>query len=464
MNSDQYGPSGSQDTSLITPTLDLSSVANPVLRFHNDYFGYPGQTGAVDVSTDGGATWTNVWQHTSDSVRGPDLESVQVPQAGGQSAVQFRFHFISSFGWWWEVDDVTVQNQSCQPTPGGLVVGQVTDTNTNKGLNGATVTSTDNPSDTATTALSADPAIGPATLAVLVADGGAPVTAAKAPYQTASQTVNVAADSSTLANFGLGAGQLTVTPSSISTTQVLGTTTNTTMTLKDTGTAPVNVKLDQRGGAFTILHQQGAKLKLVALGDDPDTQATPAFLGGHSNDGSPIVNAGPPADPTWSTIAAYPTGVMDNSADFINGKEYSVGGLNTSFSVINNGYVYDPGLNTWSAIANMPVAREKPGVAADNGKLYVSGGWTPSGTPIAETDVYDPSSDSWSTVSANPSPTAAPGVAVANGNIYFVGGCEDSACTASSTVEVYNPSTDSWSTAAPYPHADSWIAAVAVGF
>ena len=456
LNSDQYGPGATQDSSLITPVIDLSSVASPVLRFHNDYFGFPGQTGAVDVSTDGGATWTNVWQHTSDSVRGPDLETVQVPQAAGKSSVQFRFHFISSFGWWWEVDDVTVQNQSCDPTPGGLVVGQVTDSNASKGLDGATVTSTDNPSDKATTALSADPAIGDGYYWLFSSlTGSHQFTAAKGGYQSASQTVNVAADGSTLANFGLGAGQLSVTPSSISTSQVLGTTTSTTMTVKNTGTAPANVKLDQRGGAFQILRERGAPLRLVT-GDPDGGPFTGAFLGNNGRDDSPPINAGPPADPTWSTIAPYPSAIMDNSADFINGKEYSVGGYDGS-ALVSSGNVYDSMQNTWSAIASMPQVREKPNVAADNGKLYVSGGWDSAGNPIAETDAYDPSGDSWSTVSANPNPTTAAGVAVANGNIYFVGGCSNGSCAPSSTVEVYNPSTDSWSSAAPYPHPDSWM-------
>jgi hypothetical protein len=160
INSDFYGPGNTQDTTLTTPTMDLSNVGNPILRFHNDYFGFSGQTGAVDVSTDGGQTWTNIWSHGNDSVRGPDLETVHVPQAAGKSTVQFRYHFTATFGFWWEVDDVTVQDQTCDPTPGGLVVGQVTDANTSKGLDGATVTSTDNPSDKGTTALSGDPGIG----------------------------------------------------------------------------------------------------------------------------------------------------------------------------------------------------------------------------------------------------------------------------------------------------------------
>ena len=170
----------------------------------------------------------------------------------------------------------------------------------------------------------------------------------------------------------------------------------------------------------------------------------------------PGVDAGAPKDPSWSQIANYPSAIMDNSADFLDGKEYSVGGIDASFTILNKGFVYNPDDNTWAPIANMANAREKPGVAAVNGKLYVTGGWDSNGTPIAATEAYDPASDSWSPVAPNPSPTAAPGVAVANGKIYVVGGCADGDCTTSNKVEVYDPATDSWSSAANYPTGDSW--------
>ena len=455
MNSDQFGVGPTQDTSLVTPVLDLSGDSNPVLKFHNDYFGFPGQTGSVDVSTDGGQTWSSVWQHTSDSVRGPDLEQVAIPQAGGQSNVQLRFHFISSFGWWWEVDDVTVQNRTCGPTPGGLVVGKVTDANTGNGLNGATVTDTDNPSDHTTTGPTADPAIGNGYYWMFSSlTGSHPFSATRSPYQAGSQTVNVAADSATSANFALGAGQLSITPGSITSTQVLGNTTNNTMTIKNTGSAPVNVKLVQQGGSFQILAEHGAPLHLIKFSDD--NPASPAAYTGVRGNGQ-SVNAGPPSDPTWSPIANYPNGIMDNGADFLSGKEYSVGGLDSNFTVTAKGYVYDPVQGTWSAITNMPIARYgRPGVAADNGKLYVIGGWDANGNVTGETDVYSPSSNSWNTVAPDPTPVAAPGIAVANGKIYVVGGCADSNCTASTTVQVYDPNSNSWSTAASYPHGNSW--------
>jgi N-acetylneuraminic acid mutarotase len=201
----------------------------------------------------------------------------------------------------------------------------------------------------------------------------------------------------------------------------------------------------------------GSPLKLVHGDADDPNPYTSAMLAGQEHDSGPSATAGAPRDPTWSTIASYPNGIMDNSADIIDGKVYSVGGVDDiTFGITNKGFVYDAAANTWTAIADMPVAREKPGVAAVNGKLYVTGGWDTAGNPVAQTDVYDPATNSWATVAANPTPTAAPGVAVANGKIYFVGGCLDGNCTPGDKTVVYDPGSDSWATVASYIHTDSW--------
>lgn len=454
INSDFYGPGNHQDTSLVSPVIDLSTVATPVLRFYNDYNGYPTQTGDVDVSTDGGATWSNVWHHASDSKRGPDLEEVNLTQAGFQNNVQLRFHFISTWGWWWQVDDVSVLNRQCTPIPGGLVVGTVVDANTFLGINGATVTSTDKPTEKATTMATPDDTnLSDGYYWIFsTLTGSHPFSATKPPYQSASQTVNVAADNATAANFSLKAGRLTISPQSVTNSQVLGTTSTTTVLISNTGSAPADVKLSERSGAFQILTMQGSPLRLVH-GEGEDF--SPGWLAGQ-RDNIPGVTAGTPHDPTWSTIAPYPSGIMDNSAAFIDGKLYSVGGVDTSFSTTAKGYVFDPANNAWTAIADMPVAREKPAVAAVGGKLYVNGGWDTAGNPIARTDVYDPATNSWSTVAPNPHPMAAPGVAVANDKIYLVGGCSNGGCATSTTTVVYDPASDSWSTLAAYPHNNAW--------
>lgn len=347
INSDFYGPGSTQDTSLVSPALDLSSVSTPILRFHTDYFGFPGQTGDVDVSVDGGQNWTNVWHHGSDSVRGPDLEEVAIPQAAGHSSVQVRFHFTSSLGWWWEVDDVSVLNRTCTPTPGGLMVGTVSDANTGAGLNGATVASTDKPAEKATTAATPDdPNLGDGYYWMFSSLTGAhPFSATKGGYQADSQTVNVAADGATRADFTLKAGRLSVNPTSVTQSLVLGTTGTATVTLSNTGTAAADVKLSERGGAFQILTLQGSPLRQVHSEDD---EFTPAWLGGKQGTNGGGVTAGSPRDPTWSTIAPYPNGIMDNGGDIIDGKVYVVGGVDASFNTTAKGFVYDPAANTWT--------------------------------------------------------------------------------------------------------------------
>jgi N-acetylneuraminic acid mutarotase len=455
IDSSFYGAGNHQDTILESPAFDASSLTAPVLQFANYYEGATGQTATVDLSMDGGTTWSTIWSHGSDSVFGPDLESIAIPQAAGKTAVRIRFHFTASNGWRWEVDDVAVL--SCVPKPGGLVVGTVDDANTNLGITGATVI---------------DPEVGYAYLPTTVATpddptlgggyywifssltGAHPFRAAKKPYQTVSQTVNVAANGTTRADFSLPAGRITISPSSVSISQVLGSTTNNAVTFSNTGGAPATVTLYERSGAFQLLQAQGAPLK---LSDAPDgTTFSPAFRGAQTGGSGSATVAGPSTTSTWSLLANYPVEIFDNSADTLDGQVYSVGGSDANGRITNNGYVYNPAADTWATIASMPVARDKPAVAAVNGKLYVSGGWDAVGNPIARTDVYDPASNTWSTVAPNPVPSAAPGVAVVNGKIYLVGGCLDGGCSPSTATAVYDPVANSWTTVAAYPQPVSW--------
>src|SRR5262245_26815958 len=199
INSDFYGSSSTQNTSLISPEINLSAVASPTLRFHNNYIASPffPQVGDADVSIDHGVTWTTVWHHTGDAVPGPSLEGVLIPMAANQAAVQVRFHFTATFGFWWMVDDVSLAApNTCDPVTGGLVVGNVFDANTNDGLNGAKVTSNDRPAENTTTGATPDDANNPDGYYQMFSSltGSHPFAASKAPYQAVTQPVNVAAN------------------------------------------------------------------------------------------------------------------------------------------------------------------------------------------------------------------------------------------------------------------------------
>ncbi|TYC19188.1 hypothetical protein FXF52_37985 [Micromonospora sp. MP36] len=217
-DTDYNGPGKLMDTALITPAIDLSAVPAPLLRFNSDYrhFSFNGFA-EVDVSVDGGTTWTNVahWTSTRPFQR---LEEISVPQAAGKSNVRIRFRYQATpWGLWWELDNVSIVNRPCNPIPGGLVVGRVLDGNTGTGLNRATVTSVDQPAEKAETGPTPDDAnLGDGFYWMFsTLTGNHPFTGARRKYQSATSTVDVAADRATRADFTLKAGRLTLTPPSV---------------------------------------------------------------------------------------------------------------------------------------------------------------------------------------------------------------------------------------------------------
>ncbi|MGH9365010.1 MAG: carboxypeptidase regulatory-like domain-containing protein, partial [Thermoanaerobaculia bacterium] len=70
------------DTELWTPSVDMSSLASATVRFNLDLYGYPyyaPNVSDVDISTDGGASWQNVFQRNNgDSERGPAQETIDI--------------------------------------------------------------------------------------------------------------------------------------------------------------------------------------------------------------------------------------------------------------------------------------------------------------------------------------------------------------------------------------------------
>jgi N-acetylneuraminic acid mutarotase len=457
-----------EDSSLVSPVLDLSDDSAPVVRFRTDYRGAGTQAADVDVSVDGGQTWSNAWHRDLDSVQGPALETAPIPEAAGQSAVQVRFHFttevFSGAHQGWQVDDVTVQNRTCRATPGGLLVGTVDDANTGAGVNNVTVASADEPAVKATTNATPDDAnLGDGYYSLFSSAGSHQFSAAKAPYLPANRSVVVVGDSVTRTNFTLNAARLAFEPRAITSSQVLGATTTRTVKITNTGTAPTDLDVSERAGAFQLLGLRGSQLKLVR--PEEDDLPNPGWLGVQDLDGpAERTFAGPPKDPTWSTIAPYPVGITDNAADYLDGKVYSVAGVDSNSQVITAvGYVYDVASDSWSSIADLPVAREKPSAAFLNRKLYVADGWDGSGVPLGRVDVYDPGSNNWSTPpSTNPHPEAAAGSAVVDDKLYLVGGCADADCTPSSNVMRYDPVSDTWDAVARYPHNVSWLSCGAI--
>ncbi|GLH97449.1 S8 family serine peptidase [Phytohabitans aurantiacus] len=446
IDSDALGSGNTQDTDLVTPPLNLSALSAPYVRFNSDWraVGVGSDSADIDVSSDGGASWTNVW-HQATSRRGPRVEEVPLFPVAGDSDALVRFRFNGRFAWWWQVDNVQIVNRLCEPVPGGLVVGYTTDANTGTPLSDVKVSSVDPPVESGTSA-----ADGFYWLFSTVV-GNRQFTATKAGYPQATKSVQVAANGSARLDFPITAPRIAVDKTSVETYSPIGRTRTANVKITNTGTAPAQLDLLEFTGGFEAMSRQGARLTEVAVpGGARKEQASDGKLPAYAPRASTLI------DDAWGRIADLPVPIFDNAAATVDGKIYSVGG-GSGTGRERSAYVYDPAAGSWRALPAMPSARSKPSAAAVNGKLYVFGGWGPDDV-VATVDVFDPASETWSTVpgAVNPLPRAAAGIAVVGGKVYLVAGCVDSTCPDSTDVLAFDPGTGTFTARAAYPHLVSF--------
>lgn len=234
-DSDACGSGTTMNTTLTSPVMDVSTLANVNLSYNYDYNNLSSAESAdLDVSADGGATWTNV-HHWNTDMRGPNTFSQDLTAIlGGSSQAQVRYHYVApGWDWWWEVDNVFVGEKICHPVGGGgLVVGRVADANDNHPLIGAKVTS--ETTAEAIAVATADPALG--NLYTLFQPAGDhTLTATMQKYSPAAAVVTVPTGSAIRQDFGLQTGHLTYTPASIDVTILAGGSTTVPVTVNNIG-------------------------------------------------------------------------------------------------------------------------------------------------------------------------------------------------------------------------------------
>ena len=472
IDSDHYGQGGSQNSSLVSPVVDLSHLStagHPEIGFDSTYIGFPGQSGDVDLSLDGGKTWSTLWQ--GDSGGNPGRVDVPIPQAAGQAKVQVRFHFTGSWSRRWELDNVLLGGRTCAPTPGGLMAGVVTDANTKAPLNGATVAGSADPTSFGVSMPTPDDAnlsdgyywlFSPHT-------GAMKFTVTDGRYTAMTGTVALPANSVLHRDWKLGAGHLRSSTHSIAQTGQLGATTSGTVTFTNDGTAAVHVNLSEEDGGFTPMNGQhqatmpGAPTQLVpakvsyaalppATGGAVVRPGAVAQVNGHK---VALRQASPSVGP-WTDIANLPSGLMDDAVAYHAGKVYVVGGTDGS-NVQNGVNVYDPATRAWTPLANLPERLNGPVAAFIGTRLYVAGGWNATSGASTHAYSYDPGSNVWSQLADLPGGAAMAGSAVVGGRLYVVGGCTDGTCTGSSSVFSYSPDSGAWTQAPQYPQTVAFL-------
>jgi hypothetical protein len=251
-----------EDSYLESPDIDLSGLAGQTillswwqwLRTESRY-----DFASVEVSKDGGSTWTTVWGPTSGGTAQWEKITVLLDPSYAVSNFRVRFHLVADSsitypGWY--VDDVAIAAIAlgappCVPDPGGLVVGNVYDANTGAGLTGARVA---NDSGYRTVALATpdDPNVGDA-FYILFSPAGSRVftaTVTRAGYQPDVKTVTVVQSDTVRQDFYLPAGFLDITPNSIAVTLTLGMSRTIPLTLTNSGGADAAFEIVEKDRGF----------------------------------------------------------------------------------------------------------------------------------------------------------------------------------------------------------------------
>ncbi|NVO21063.1 MAG: carboxypeptidase regulatory-like domain-containing protein [Bacteroidetes bacterium] len=111
-NDDQGGSSNNGCCDyLITPTLDLTNAPSFALNFASFYTGDYGQMAYVEMSTDGGATWTPIYTCSPAATwNDVSVDLSAYSGASGLSSVKFAFHAddAGQYASGWAIDDVSI--------------------------------------------------------------------------------------------------------------------------------------------------------------------------------------------------------------------------------------------------------------------------------------------------------------------------------------------------------------------
>jgi uncharacterized membrane protein len=247
--------SNGEDGYITSPAIDLSSYAGSSFEISwwqwlstEEGWDYA----SVEVSNDGGATWTRVYGEVSGAVAlAWTEESAVVGSDYAVSNFHLRFRLrsdtsITAPGFY--VDDVSITTLSCVTPTGGLVIGNVYDGNTNDPLLGALVAGEDGNSAT-TVATPDDPAVDDG-FYVLYAETSEDVTASMDEYVSATEAVSVVAGDAVNQDFYLGAGWIEADPAALHVTLDMGDTSTVPLDLNNLGVADAAFEIKEAGEGF----------------------------------------------------------------------------------------------------------------------------------------------------------------------------------------------------------------------
>jgi PKD repeat protein len=111
LDSDRYGSGNSQDCDLVTPPMNFTDAIGVMLKFHHHFQDYEGSAATLSYSVNNGSTWT-VLQTWTTSTNNAEAFSMDVSQqVAGYSQVRFKWNYTGTWGFWWALDDVEINEE-----------------------------------------------------------------------------------------------------------------------------------------------------------------------------------------------------------------------------------------------------------------------------------------------------------------------------------------------------------------
>ncbi|RYD97074.1 MAG: T9SS sorting signal type C domain-containing protein [Sphingobacteriales bacterium] len=111
-DSNAQGQDGLTETYLMSPVFNLSNLTSASLEFYQYYNDYnTNDSATVQISINGGTTWTNVQVYTTDQGTGTAFAftTLDLTPYINNTNVQLRFKYVAIWGFYWAIDNVAVK-------------------------------------------------------------------------------------------------------------------------------------------------------------------------------------------------------------------------------------------------------------------------------------------------------------------------------------------------------------------